>query len=236
MSARHAHVIAGEDDQGAPVYQPVCFDHPDTWNGANSYDEGTAVSNARIHDTDHHSAEVCTGCRMLIGTPGVTHKSATKFGCHWVDCGHHAARGSDRCHHIAHSQRPIQTVTTTQQMEGTFMSDETDPEAPPPVAPLTPPKTRTRRAATPPPIEGMREATPPPAPTWLTESQHRHLEALLAAKSLLGRDVTANELLSLARWIVNGSQNDILDRVENALDIEPAFTFTNPTSTEGTIQ
>lgn len=102
----------------------------------------------------------------------------------------------------------------------------------------SPPATRQRgaakkaAAATPPPIEGMKPAPEPVDEQLFSVDQQRRLEALKASKELLGRDVTAGELLDLTIYIEYG-----LTTSSPAPDDDgPALTFTGAPNQEGTIQ
>lgn len=111
--------------------------------------------------------------------------------------------------------------------------------APEPEAPK--PRSRAAKkaaAATPPPIEGMKVPPPPVDDGAFTSDQQRRLEALRAAKELLGRDVTAGELLDLAIYVEVGMTNlsDMVRAVreyddgplheEDREDEGPSLTFT----------
>lgn len=103
------------------------------------------------------------------------------------------------------------------------------------VAPMTPPAKRPRKAAasqppTPPPIEGMKPAPEPADEDLLDVDQQRRLEALKAAKGLLGRDVTAGELIVLAEYIERGSAGPVEVDHYDLMDGSggPILTFTGP--------
>lgn len=89
------------------------------------------------------------------------------------------------------------------------MSEETVQTLAPPLAPPAKRGAAKKAAAatptTPPPIEGMKvKVDVGHGPGLLAEDQRRRLEALTAAKNLLGRDVTARELLDLASYVELG--------------------------------
>lgn len=159
----------------------------------------------------------CAGCINPRNHPNIDHSpEGSTAWCMWIECGHPVFATSQACQHADHPT----------ERENPTMSDDTTTSSLPPPLP-SPAKRGAARKATAP--------TPAPEPVdeqLFSVNQQRRLEALKASKDLLGRDVTAGELLDLAQYIEYGLRTWTVTNDDEGDELA----FEGPTTTEGTNQ
>ena len=147
----------------------------------------------------------CSSCGHLRDHPAISHRPTRHaVWCVWMTCGHHISRGDTAC-------------TEEHPQEGTPVPEPTEDKPPA--------KKAARKAAAPPPAS---------LPGKYSPQQEVRFVSLGDAAQLLTElgDHSAADLLTVARWIVNG------DQVDDPDDGGPGLTFvgapTNPTTTTNT--